>query len=63
MRLNRLFRPSARRLAASKLYQKLVEAARNPWFYRTGAVADSLDGRFDMVALHAWLAMDRLGWR
>jgi cytochrome b pre-mRNA-processing protein 3 len=60
MRLNLLFRPSARQLAADKLYQKLVEAARNPWFYREGAVADSLDGRFDMLTLHAWLLMDRL---
>jgi len=60
MRLNHLFRPSVRKTAAVKLYQKLVEAARNPWFYRHGGVADSLDGRFDMIALHAWLVMDRL---
>src|SRR5215469_816289 len=60
MQLNRLFRLSARQIIASKLYQKLVETARNPWFYQDGGVADSLDGRFDMIALHAWLVMDRL---
>lgn len=48
--------------------QKLVQAlhaqvnaqARQPVFFRELAVADSIDGRFDMVALHAWLVLARL---
>jgi hypothetical protein len=43
MRLARLFRPSARQAAAHKLYQNLVGAARNPWFYSKGGVVDNLD--------------------
>src|SRR6266481_2450865 len=60
MLFQRLFRPSARKLAAQNLYQSLVAAARQPWFYAQGGVADTLDGRFDMIALHAWLVLDRL---
>ncbi|MBV8976092.1 MAG: ubiquinol-cytochrome C chaperone [Alphaproteobacteria bacterium] len=34
--------------------------AREPVFFRDFAVADTLDGRFDLIVLHAWLVFDRL---
>lgn len=47
--------------AAHALYVAVVAQARRPEFYRQGGVADSLDGRFDMVVLHAFLVLRRLG--
>lgn len=46
--------------AAHKLYVRTVDQARTPAFYLHGGVADSLDGRFDLVALHLWLVVSRL---
>lgn len=43
------------------LYGAAVAAAREPWLYETLAVPDTLDGRFDLVGLHAFLVIDRLG--
>lgn len=37
-----------------------VAAARQPFFYTTLGVPDTLDGRFDLVALHAFLLVHRL---
>ncbi|RMD88065.1 MAG: ubiquinol-cytochrome C chaperone [Alphaproteobacteria bacterium] len=48
------------RRAAFELYAELVRAARRPVFYERYAVADTLDGRFDLIALHLWLLLDRL---
>jgi len=42
------------------LFTAVVERARAPVFYRDLGVPDSLDGRFEMVALHAFLVMRRL---
>jgi len=41
------------------LYGHAVAAARNPVFYTDFAVADTLDGRFDMVCLHVALLTRR----
>lgn len=41
--------------AARALYQAVVARARQPHWYEAGAVADTIDGRFDMIA--AVLAM------
>ncbi|SMF43362.1 cytochrome b pre-mRNA-processing protein 3 [Tistlia consotensis] len=46
--------------AARGLYEAVVAQARQPVFYRDCAVADSVDGRFDLLVLHAWLVMRRL---
>lgn len=43
-----------------KLYRKTIEASRNPQLYLRFEVADSLDGRFDMLCLHVGLVMRRL---
>ena len=46
--------------AGHELYCAAVAAARQPWFYRDLGVPDTLDGRFDMVGLHAFLVIRRL---
>lgn len=43
-----------------ELYGRAVEAARAPVFYERLGVPDTLDGRFDMVSLHAFLLIRRL---
>ncbi len=45
---------------AHALYVAAVEQARHPEFYIKGQVADSLDGRFDLIVLHLWLIVARL---
>lgn len=42
------------------LYARAVEVARRPEWYMAGAVPDTLDGRFDMVALVTALLLLRL---
>lgn len=43
-----------------QLYGAAVAAARQPYFYAELGVPDTLDGRFDMVGLHAFLLIRRL---
>jgi cytochrome b pre-mRNA-processing protein 3 len=45
---------------ARRLYVRIVAQAREPAFYTRLGVADSADGRFDMIALHAYLVLRRL---
>ncbi len=42
------------------LYGAAVAAARQPFFYAGLGVPDTLNGRFDMVGLHAFLLIRRL---
>ena len=46
--------------ASHALYNRVVEQARRPAFYTTCGVPDTLDGRFDMIVLHAFLLFHRL---
>ncbi len=46
--------------AGFRLYTAAVAAAREPFLYRSLGVADTLDGRFDLVCLHAFLLVRRL---
>jgi cytochrome b pre-mRNA-processing protein 3 len=46
--------------AGFRLYSSAVAAAREPFLYYTLGVADTLDGRFDLVCLHAFLLVRRL---
>ena len=46
--------------AGFSLYTAAVTAARDPFLYDTLAVPDTLDGRFDLVCLHAFLLVRRL---
>ena len=54
------FRQKKERAAAEKLYAAIVRGAREPVFYERFAVADTADGRFDMIVLHAFLVLRRL---
>ncbi len=47
--------------AAHGLYVAAVEQTRQPDFYLRLGVADNLDGRFDLLALHIFLLLNRLG--
>jgi len=55
-----LFRRKSGKDCAGIVYTAIVTAARRPVLYETYGVADTLDGRFDMVVLHAFLVLDRL---
>ena len=56
---SRLFsRPRQRGVATA--YERIVVQARRPAFYAVAEVPDTVDGRFGMIALHAFLVMHRL---
>jgi cytochrome b pre-mRNA-processing protein 3 len=58
--LGRLFtRPDVSRVAG-ELYRKAVVQARNSAFYAEMGVPDTVDGRFDMIALHVFLILRSL---
>jgi cytochrome b pre-mRNA-processing protein 3 len=48
------------RAALRPLYAALIETAREPHWYLDGAVPDTIDGRFDMVAAVLSLALIRM---
>ena len=57
------FQRSARsrhKVIAETLYHEIVRQARCPEFYLAQDVADTVDGRFDLIALHAFLILRRL---
>jgi len=58
MILKRLFNRSP--APERRCYEAIVAAARHPAFYAQWSVPDTLDGRFDMIALHTYLVLDRL---
>ena len=58
--LQRAFMPSPDQLRANALYNTAVAQSRQPGFYLAGGVPDTIDGRFDMIVLHAFLIMRRL---
>jgi cytochrome b pre-mRNA-processing protein 3 len=49
-----------RRKAAEGLYQAALTQSRDPAFYARLEVADTLDGRFDLLCLHISLILNRL---
>lgn len=59
MILRKLFSRSGADTVAA-LYGQLVAQARQPGFYTACAVPDTVEGRFEMIALHAFLVMRRL---
>ena len=46
--------------SSEEVYRRIVAQARRPEFYAGGGVPDSLDGRFEMLALHLFLVLHRL---
>ena len=51
---------AAHRRTAAALYLSAVQQARSPVFYAHMGVPDTVDGRFDMIALHVFLILYRL---
>ena len=45
---------------AAALYARTAEQAREPVLFEACGIPDTLDGRFDALALHAALVIDRL---
>lgn len=45
---------------ANRLHEAIIGRARAPEFFATFGVPDTLDGRFDLVVLHSWLALAHL---
>ncbi len=56
----RIFQRAEPRDALIPLYNALVAEARQPDWYQAGAVPDTVDGRFDMVALVLSLVLFRM---
>lgn len=51
---------SKRDRLAQRVYDRCVAVARAPEHYRGGHVADSVDGRFGLLVLHLFLAIQRV---
>ena len=61
MLLSRFFDRRRRERVAHQLYTEVMALARQPGFFAEWGVPDSVDGRFDMLVLHAYLLLRRLG--
>ena len=57
---SRFFGRSKSAAPAARIYAAIVTQARRPEFYRELQIPDTLDGRFEMIALHAFLVLNRL---
>ena len=55
-----LFRRRPRQDTISTLYGMIVAQARLPCFYREYGVADTVNGRFDLLVVHLAVVIDRL---
>ncbi|HEY1794984.1 MAG TPA: ubiquinol-cytochrome C chaperone family protein [Stellaceae bacterium] len=55
-----LFRRNPLREAATRAYGSIVEHARRPVFFTDFDVPDTVDGRFELICLHAFLYLHRL---
>src|SRR5712671_5298762 len=58
--LRRTRRPEPALPVSRRLYDVLVARARAPIFHTAFAVPDTIDGRFDLLTLHAFLVLDAL---
>jgi cytochrome b pre-mRNA-processing protein 3 len=58
--LKPLRRSKATKVTARRLCAELMAQARAPVFFTRLGVPDTMDGRFDLVALHAWLALEQI---
>src|SRR3954452_11112994 len=57
----KLFSRSPRSDSIAALYGAIVAQARAPVFYQIYGVPDTVNGRFEMIVLHAVLLLRRLG--
>lgn len=60
MLLKRLFSRSRQTLPVRSVYEAIVAQARQPGLYTAAGVPDTLDGRYDMIVLHADAVMTHL---
>lgn len=60
MPLASLFHRNRYRVQAHATYVSIVERAREPDFFLRLEVPDTLDGRFETIALHMFLVLNRL---
>jgi len=58
--LSVLKKSNKERELAGRLHAAIIGRARAPEFFERFGVPDTLDGRFDLVVLHSWLALGRL---
>ena len=58
--LNALRRKAHNSRVVDALHTALNARARLAVFFREYGVADTIDGRFDLLALHAWMVLSRL---
>ena len=61
--LKRLFQAPRLETEARALYRQIAERARRPILFTLYGVPDTIDGRFEMIAMHAFLVMHRLKTR
>jgi cytochrome b pre-mRNA-processing protein 3 len=54
------FRANPVQHAAELAYRRVVDQARQPVFFGDGGVPDTVDGRFELICLHAFLYLHRL---
>lgn len=59
-KLQRIFTPEPEKIRAHTLYTALVEQARQPVFYAKYGIADSMEGRFELINLHMHLVLSAL---
>jgi cytochrome b pre-mRNA-processing protein 3 len=55
-----LFRRNPQQTAAELAYRRIVGQARQPGFFSDFGVPDTVDGRFELICLHAFLFLHRL---
>ncbi len=58
--LNGLKKRAGERQVAQGILAGTTARARLPVFYESYGVADTIDGRFDLLVLHVWLVLERL---
>jgi cytochrome b pre-mRNA-processing protein 3 len=58
--IKNIFSFSHEKKIAHKLYKTIVRQARQPVFYESFGVADTFDGRFDLISLHMILLIRRM---
>ena len=52
--------PAPLRRTIETIYGTIVTQTREPLFYRDLGVADTVEGRFDVLLLHLWMVLRRL---
>ncbi len=60
MPISSLFRRNPIRVKSYEAYGQVVAQARSPGFFLALEVPDTLDGRFELIALHVFLVLNRL---